>query len=135
MPGRCRSGLWPRQPRHGPASLFCRRLRPASPLRRSAASERAICARNPRSRFVKERLDRACSLVEERLGKARYFAGEGFTAADIMMVFSLTTMRYFMPLDLVPYPNILSYLQRIGGREAYQAAMLKADPEMTPLLM
>ena len=51
-----------------------------------------------------------------------------------MTVFSLTTMRYFIPVDLAPYPNILAYLQRIGGRDAYKRAMKKGDPDMTPLL-
>ena len=40
-------------------------------------------------------------------------------------------MRYFMPFDLAPYPNIRAYLQRIAGREAYQRAMHKGDPGMT----
>ena len=51
-----------------------------------------------------------------------------------MTFFSLTTMRYFMPFDLTPYPSILAYLQRIAGREAYQRAMRKGDPGM-PLLL
>jgi glutathione S-transferase len=80
------------------------------------------------------RLERALRLVEKRLGAVPYFAGNEFTAADIMSVFSLTTMRFFMPVDLAPYPNILRYLQRIGARPAYQRAMKKGDPEMTPML-
>ena len=60
--------------------------------------------------------------------------GHELTAADIMAVFSLTTMRSFFPLDLSPYPNTLAYLQRIGQREAYQRAMKKGDPELTPVL-
>jgi glutathione S-transferase len=83
---------------------------------------------------MKERLDRALNLVEERLGQATYFAGNEFTAADIIMVFSLTTMRYFLPLDITPYPNILAYLARIGQRPAYQTAMQKGDPGMALLL-
>lgn len=63
-----------------------------------------------------------------------YFSGSEFTAADIIMVFSLTTMRLFLPLDISPYPNILGYLQRIGARQAYQTAMKKCDPDMAPLL-
>ena len=51
-----------------------------------------------------------------------------------MAVFSLTTMRVFLPLDLAPYPHILAYLQRIGARPAYQRAMQKGDPGMAPLL-
>ena len=83
---------------------------------------------------MKGRLDRALDLVETRLGEAEHFAGSEFTAADIIMVFSLTTMRFFLPVDLTPYPNILSYLRRIGERGAYQRAMKKGDPDMAPLL-
>ena len=77
-----------------------------------------------------DRLGRAFGLVETRLGEAPYLAGEAFTAADIMTVFSLTTMRYFQPVDLTPYPNIRAYLARIGERPAYQRAMAKGDPGM-----
>ena len=80
------------------------------------------------------RLDRALDLVEARLGDTPHLAGDEFTAADIMIVFSLTTMRYFLPLDLAPYPHIRAYLRRIGDREAYQRAMQKGDPEMALLL-
>jgi glutathione S-transferase len=51
-----------------------------------------------------------------------------------MSVFSLTTMRYFMPVDLAPYPNIRAYLARIAARPAYQRAMQQGDPGMTLLL-
>ena len=80
------------------------------------------------------RLERVLTQVETRLGETDYLAGQEFTAADIMAVFSLTTMRYFMPVDLKPYPKILAYLQRIAGREAYQRAMRKGDPGMALLL-
>jgi glutathione S-transferase len=93
-----------------------------------------LAADNPVLLAMKGRLDRVLDLIETRLGDADYFAGSEFTAADIMMVFSLTTMRVFLPINLVPYPNILRYLQRIGGREAYQRAMRKGDPGMKPLL-
>jgi len=83
---------------------------------------------------TRERLSRALSMVESRLASATYLAGERFTAADIMTVFSLTTMRIFMPLDLHPYPNILAYLKRIGDREGYQRAMKKGDPDLVPML-
>ena len=61
-------------------------------------------------------------------------AGDALTAADIMIVFSLTTMRIFFPLDLAPYSHIRTYLGRIGEREAYQRAMHKGDPDLVPLL-
>lgn len=80
------------------------------------------------------RLDKVFALLEERLAQNEYLAGNEFTAADIMSVFSLTTMRLFHPVDLTPYPNIRAYLQRIGARPAYQRAMAKGDPDLTPLL-
>ena len=91
-------------------------------------------ADNPVLQAMRGRLDRALDQVDARLGEADYLAGTKLTAADIMMVFSLTTMRIFLPLDLAPYPNILAYLQRIGARPAYRAAMQKGDPDLTPLL-
>jgi glutathione S-transferase len=83
---------------------------------------------------IKGRLERVLALVEARLGEADYLAGAEFTAADIMSVFSLTTMRLFQPLDLAPYPNIRAYLQRIGARPAYVRAMAKGDPGFQPML-
>ncbi|HQT75926.1 MAG: glutathione S-transferase [Rhodospirillales bacterium 20-64-7] len=91
-------------------------------------------ADSPLRQAMQGRLERALGLVEARLAQADYLAGDEFTAADIMTVFSLTTMRYFMPVDLAPYPYIQAYLQRIAGREAYQRAMKKGDPDMTLLL-
>lgn len=88
----------------------------------------------PRARFMRERSDRAWRLVEERLGETPYLAGDEFTAADIIMVFPLTTMRAFMQKGLEDYPNIRAYLQRIGARPAYQRAMKKGDPDMAPML-
>jgi glutathione S-transferase len=74
------------------------------------------------------RLDRAYDQIEERLSTVSHFAGDAFTAADIIMLFPLTTMRVFAPRDLTPYPNIRAYLRRIGQRPAFRRAMQKADP-------
>jgi len=78
--------------------------------------------------------DRAFDMIEGRLNLVPYLAGGEFTAADIMMLFPLTTMRVFQPRDLAPYPAIRAYLRRIGTRAAFQRAMAKADPGFTPLL-
>ncbi|KZV13578.1 glutathione s-transferase [Dorcoceras hygrometricum] len=86
------------------------------------------------SPLVEERIDMAFKLIEEQLGRTAYIAGDFFTAADIMLLFPLTTMRYFMPMDIAGYPNLLGYLQRIGNRETYRRAMAKADPGIAPLL-
>lgn len=88
----------------------------------------------PRTRISRERCDRTWQMVESRLGEVPYFAGQELTAADIIMLFPLTTMRVFVPRDISGYPNVLAYLQRIGARPAYQQAMQKGDPQLTPLL-
>jgi glutathione S-transferase len=93
-----------------------------------------LAADEPVLLAAKGRVDNAFNLVEARTGNAKYLAGDEFTAADIMMVFSLTTMRYFLPYDLAGSPNIRGYLARIGSREAYRRAMAKGDPGMALLL-
>src|SRR3954452_8315710 len=89
---------------------------------------------NPMLGAIRARLDRAFALVEGRCAEADYLAGSAFTTADIMTVFSLTTMRYFLPYDLASFPNIRVYLARIGARPGYQRAMAKGDPGMALLL-
>lgn len=84
-------------------------------------------ADNPMQVATQGRLDRALGLVNTRLGEAEFLAGGTLTAADIMTVFSLTTMCHFLPLDLAPYTHIQAYLERIRGREAYQRS-LSASP-------
>jgi glutathione S-transferase len=89
---------------------------------------------NPRTRISRERCERSWQMVEARLGEVPYFAGQEFTAADIIMLFPLTTMRVFVPRDISGYPNVLAYLQRIGARPAFKQAMQKGDPQLQPLL-
>jgi glutathione S-transferase len=97
-------------------------------------SRTGVPADHPVQASAQMRLDRVLRLVNSRLSEAKYLAGSEFTAADIMSVFSLTTMRIFQPVDLKPYGHILTYLQRIGERPAYRRAMAKGDPDLVPLL-
>jgi len=89
---------------------------------------------NPILAATKARVDLAFDGVDARTRVADYLAGHAFTSADIMIGFSLTTMRYFQPYDLARCPNIVRYLARIGARPAYRRAMEKGDPGMTLLL-
>jgi glutathione S-transferase len=52
------------------------------------------------------------------LARSTYFAGPEFTAADIMMVFPLTTMRAATGRSLGASPHLRAYLTRIGERPA-----------------
>jgi len=89
---------------------------------------------SPTMKGLMSRGERAFAMVEQRLGEVAYFAGAEFSAADIMMLFPLTTMRAFSRRDLGAYPNLRAYLQRIGERPAYRKAMAAADPGMQPML-
>ena len=93
-----------------------------------------VGADSPAIPALMARTERSFGMLEARLGQVPYLAGAEFTAADIITVFALTTMRVFAPRELAPYPNIVSYLARIGARPAYQRAMAKGDPGMTPML-
>ena len=89
---------------------------------------------NPMLVATRGRVDRAFDLVDARVRDAEYLAGNTFTTADIMIGFSLTTMRYFQPYDLQRCPNVMKYLGRVSARPAYRRAMEKGDPGMALLL-
>jgi glutathione S-transferase len=74
------------------------------------------------------------TMLDERLGKSTWLAGEEFTVADITPVFSLTTSRLFTPYSLEGYPNILNWLKKISQRDAYKRACEKGDPGLEPII-
>lgn len=81
--------------------------------------------------IMRQRVDRNLAALESRLAEGYvWLAGDDFTVADIMILFPLTTMRAFVPLDLSPYPNICAYVRRVVDRPAFQRAKSKADPEL-----
>ncbi|KAF7561041.1 hypothetical protein G7046_g3107 [Stylonectria norvegica] len=84
--------------------------------------------------IARDRFRKALQMLDERLRDKEWLAGSEFTAADIMVVFSLTTMRYYSSYSLKEYENILEYLQRISKRGAYQKAMKRSDPTMELVL-
>ncbi|CAG9952652.1 unnamed protein product [Clonostachys rosea f. rosea IK726] len=89
---------------------------------------------NPTVKYGRERFATSLKILEDRLKGNKWLVGEKFTVADIMIVFSLTTMRNWHPYSLRDYANILSYLQRVSERETYRRAMKKSDPDMELIL-
>ncbi len=77
---------------------------------------------------MRDRLKQMLSFVDSELADRPFFAGQEFTAADVMMVFPFTTMRHFLDYDITPYANILAYMKRIEARPAYRRAMELAGP-------
>ena len=64
------------------------------------------------------RLDRGWDMIEARLGESAYLAGDEISAADIMTLFPLTTMRLFSParyFGLSPYPAVSAKDRRTAG--------------------
>ena len=76
-------------------------------------------APNPESRS-----ERAYRMIEARLGEATWFAGETFTAADVMMCLP----RFAAGRDPAAAPNTAAYLARLAERPACRMAMSKAEP-------
>jgi glutathione S-transferase len=77
---------------------------------------------------TKERSTGMLKYIDSELGARPYFAGQEFTAADLMMMFPFFIAKNFLQLDFAPYANIAAYLQRIEKRPAYQKAMAIANP-------
>ena len=86
-------------------------------------------AASPVKARIQSRLEQMLAFVDAQLAGHAYFAGEQFTAADVMMVFPFTTMRRFLDYDVARYPNIVAYMKRIEERPAYRKAMALAGPD------
>ncbi|HEX8380476.1 MAG TPA: glutathione S-transferase [Allosphingosinicella sp.] len=80
-------------------------------------------ARAPLQRMLDQHLD----WLETELAERPWFAGDAFTAADVMMSFPLEASRHRGGLD-ESRPNLIDWLERIHARPAYGAALKKGGP-------
>ncbi|HEX6374830.1 MAG TPA: glutathione S-transferase [Allosphingosinicella sp.] len=80
-------------------------------------------ARAPVQKMIDQHLD----WLEAQLAGRPWFAGEAFTAADIMMSFPLEAARHRAGLG-ESRPNLIDWLERIHARPAYGAALKKGGP-------
>jgi glutathione S-transferase len=78
----------------------------------------------------RDRNERMLPYLEGELAKRPYFAGDQFTAADLMMSYALGLYEPYAGRPLAPHPGIVAYLQKVRARPAYlRAAELAAqDP-------
>ena len=65
--------------------------------------------------------------LESELAQRDWFAGEEFSAADVMMSFPLEAARSRAGLD-ASRPNLTDWLERIHARPAYAAALKRGGP-------
>jgi glutathione S-transferase len=77
--------------------------------------------------FVDPQLKTHVGFWEDELGRSEWFAGDQFTAADIMMSFPVEAGadRAF---DAATKPRLKSFLARIHARPAYQRALERGGP-------
>jgi glutathione S-transferase len=78
----------------------------------------------PARATIQKMLDTHLDWLESELAVRDWFAGESFTAADIMMSFPLEAARQRAGLG-GSRPNLIDWLERIHARPAYGAALQK----------
>ncbi len=84
---------------------------------------------SPVKKRLTTRMEAMLAFVDAEISSRRYFVGDEFTAADVMMLFPFTTMRRFLEYDLSAYKNILAYVERIEARPAFRKAMELSGPD------
>jgi glutathione S-transferase len=72
-------------------------------------------------------MDEHLDWLETELAGRPYFAGESFTAVDIMMSFPLELSRSRAGLD-ASRPKLIDWLARMHARPAYRAALKSGGP-------
>ena len=104
--------------------LITDRIGPASPfLVRPVA---AGIARSLRKLLVTPNLEAHIRLWEDALAKSEWFAGDAFTAADIMMSFPVEAAAERAGAG--DRPHIKAWLERIHRRPAYRRALDRGGP-------
>lgn len=76
-----------------------------------------------------ERLEVYYRHLEMRLGEVPYLAGPEFTAADVHIMFTLTTMTRWGGPAIDHLKNVVDYVKRVTQRPAYIKAMAMVGPD------
>ncbi len=76
---------------------------------------------------IQPMIDVHLDFVERSLSGKPWFAGDSFTAADVMMSFPLEAARSRAGLD-ASRPHTIAWLERIHARPAYQRALEQGGP-------
>jgi glutathione S-transferase len=81
----------------------------------------------PARATIQKMIDTHLDWVERELAGRAWFAGDEFSAADVMMSFPLEAARARAGLDETR-PNLIDWLERIHARPAYGEALAKGGP-------
>ncbi len=84
-------------------------------------------AEKAKTGFIMPNIKSHLDFMEGELGKSEWFAGNAFTGADIQMSFPVEAAAVRGGLD-ASRPKLMSYLQRIHTRPAYQRALERGGP-------
>ncbi len=84
-------------------------------------------ADNVTNAFIAPNIARQLAFMEGELARHAWFAGDGFSAADVQMSFPLEAARARGGLD-ARYPHLLAWLERIHARPAYRKALAVGGP-------
>ena len=79
-------------------------------------------ASSVKSAFVQPQIELHLEYLEGELARSPWFAGEGFTAADIQMSFPIEAAAARGGLD-ASRPRLMDFLARIHARPAYERAL------------
>ena len=77
--------------------------------------------------FVQPNIDRQLAFMEDELQTRPWFAGNEFSAADIMLSFPLEAAASRGGLDQ-RYPKLSDFLARVHARPAYRRALERGGP-------
>ena len=80
-----------------------------------------------KAQAVEPNLTRQWDFMESELAQHKWFAGAGFSAADIQMSFPIEAAAQRGGLD-ARWPNLLRFLKRIHARPAYRRAIKAGGP-------
>ena len=75
--------------------------------------------------MVDPNLERQTAFIEAELAKTPWFAGAGFSAADIQMSFPLEAASHRAGVSEQATPRSFDWLERIHARPAYQRALAR----------
>ena len=81
----------------------------------------------PARATVQKMLDGHLDWLESELAERDWFAGDSFTAADVMMSFPLEACRARAGLN-ESRPQLMDWLERIHARPAYGGALARGGP-------
>lgn len=81
----------------------------------------------PARKPLQKMFDDHLGWLDDELALRPWFAGDEFTAADVMMSFPLEAARHRAGLD-ERRPHLIAWLERIHARPAYREALRRGGP-------